>query len=133
MKCLLCSLWKSRRWETVRHTGQWIYQRRNKERRIVKGPRDGNEKPDDQWKETGVFKCLLTEGGRARLVVPPGGHTLIFYSVSDCSRKSNQHWEMAGLARQDGDTADAARQTRLAQEWHQRARDGGCEEKDAPK
>lgn len=37
-------------------------------------------------------------------------------------RKANQHWEMAGLARQDGDMNDALRHTRLAQEHEKYAR-----------
>jgi len=40
-------------------------------------------------------------------------------------RKSDQAWDMAGLARQDGDMADAERQTKFAQrcdaERHRRA------------
>jgi hypothetical protein len=57
VKCLLCSFWKSLQWETVKHTGQWIYQRRKKsERRIIKGPKSGDEQPDLQWKETGIFE-----------------------------------------------------------------------------
>jgi hypothetical protein len=39
-----------------------------------------------------------------------------------CIRKANQHWEMAGLARQDGDTKDAERHTKLAREWDEKAR-----------
>lgn len=55
MKCLLCQFWRRLQWQTVKHTGQWIYQQRNSERRIVKGPKQGSEKPDLQWKETGKF------------------------------------------------------------------------------
>lgn len=58
---------------------------------------------------------------------------MIYYGVSDCRRKADHHWEMAGCARRDNDDKDAERHTRLAFEWTQRARDGGCEEKDAPK
>lgn len=47
------------------------------------------------------------------------------YDAEACRRKADQHWEMAGLARQDGDGADAARHTRLAQAWEERARAGG--------
>ncbi len=47
------------------------------------------------------------------------------YTAEDCRRKADQHWEMAGLARQDGDTADAHRHTREARLWDQRAADGG--------
>jgi hypothetical protein len=52
------------------------------------------------------------------------------YSPEQCKWNANQHWEMAGLARQDGDTADADRHTRDARLWDQRAADGGhpCEE-----
>ncbi len=32
-------------------------------------------------------------------------------------RKADQHWDMAGLARQDGDMADAERHTKLAREF----------------
>lgn len=32
-------------------------------------------------------------------------------------RKANQHWEMAGLARMDGDTPDERRHTRKAQRY----------------
>lgn len=46
-------------------------------------------------------------------------------SAEDCRRKANQHWEMAGLARQDGDHADMHRHTREARLWEQRAADGG--------
>ncbi len=34
-------------------------------------------------------------------------------------RKADQAWEMAGLARQDGDHADAERQTKKAREYEQ--------------
>jgi hypothetical protein len=37
-----------------------------------------------------------------------------------CLRKANQHWEMAGLARQDGDKVDADRHTKLAIMWDER-------------
>lgn len=36
-------------------------------------------------------------------------------------RKADQHWEMAGLARQDGDTADEKRHTWLARDYQRRA------------
>lgn len=43
-------------------------------------------------------------------------------------RKANQHWEMAGLARQDRDTADEQRHTaearRIDEEVARRAREG---------
>jgi hypothetical protein len=34
-------------------------------------------------------------------------------------RKADQHWEMAGLARQDGDRADADRHTKEARRYEQ--------------
>lgn len=40
----------------------------------------------------------------------------------DYLRKANQHWEMAGLARADGDHKDAERHTKLAREHDQKAR-----------
>ena len=40
-----------------------------------------------------------------------------------CRRKADQHWEMAGLARQDGDKEDAARHTKLALEWEEKAKE----------
>lgn len=42
-------------------------------------------------------------------------------TTSDCKRKANQHWELAGLARQDGDYADEKRHTDLARMWDLRA------------
>lgn len=48
-----------------------------------------------------------------------------FYTPEDCRRKADQHWEMAGLARQDNDKADADRHTVLAYTWTDRARQGG--------
>ena len=38
-----------------------------------------------------------------------------------CQNKADQHWELAGLARQDGDKADEERQTKLAREWQAKA------------
>lgn len=35
-------------------------------------------------------------------------------------RKRDQEWDMAGLARQDGDAADAARHTELALKYQRR-------------
>lgn len=35
-------------------------------------------------------------------------------------RKANQHWDMAGLARQDGDTKDAERHTKLARDYERK-------------
>jgi hypothetical protein len=53
-----------------------------------------------------------------------------FYDPANCRRKADQHWEMAGCARTDGDAKDEARHTDLAREWHRRARDGGWQEGD---
>lgn len=39
--------------------------------------------------------------------------------------KEDQCWDMAGLARQDGDTKDAKLQTERAQWWRRRVADGG--------
>lgn len=36
-----------------------------------------------------------------------------------CRRKANQHWEMAGLARQDKDYEDEARHVRKARRYEQ--------------
>jgi hypothetical protein len=38
-----------------------------------------------------------------------------------CQMKADQHWDMAGLARQDGDKADEERQTKLARDWQAKA------------
>jgi len=38
-------------------------------------------------------------------------------------RKANQHWEMAGLARQDGDTMDAKNHMDQAREYERRAKE----------
>lgn len=48
-----------------------------------------------------------------------------FYSPEDCRRRAHQHWEMAGLARQDMDSSDAERHTKLARLWEARAETGG--------
>ncbi len=40
-----------------------------------------------------------------------------------CRMKANQEWEMAGLARQDGDKADCARHTEKAREWDAKAQE----------
>jgi hypothetical protein len=50
-----------------------------------------------------------------------------------CIRKANQHYEMAGLARADGDTADAERHLKLAKAWDKKANatDGEYEIKEA--
>lgn len=50
-----------------------------------------------------------------------------FYDVENCIRKADQHWEMAGLARQDNDMKDSERQTKLARLWQDRAAAGGWE------
>jgi hypothetical protein len=50
-----------------------------------------------------------------------------YYSAEDCRRKADQHWDMAGLARQDGDKTDEQKHTDKAREWDQRARSGGWE------
>lgn len=44
------------------------------------------------------------------------------YTEEECWRKANQHWEMAGLARQDRDFKDANRHTEAARKWEVRAR-----------
>jgi hypothetical protein len=41
-------------------------------------------------------------------------------AIERLRRKRDQHWEMAGLARQDGDTVDAARHTAKAREYEKR-------------
>lgn len=38
-------------------------------------------------------------------------------SLEKLRRKADQHWEMAGLARQDGDSKDEERHTKLAREY----------------
>ena len=43
--------------------------------------------------------------------------------VDRLQRKANQHWEMAGLARQDGDKTDAHNQTNLAREAEARIKE----------
>lgn len=48
-----------------------------------------------------------------------------FRTASDCRVKADQHWDMAGLARQDGDKAAAVEHTEKARQWDQRARAGG--------
>jgi len=50
------------------------------------------------------------------------------YTLQDCLRKTNQEWEMAGLARLDGDSKDEARHTAQAKLWAQRAKEGGYTE-----
>ena len=56
-----------------------------------------------------------------------------FYDVNACRRKADQHWEMAGLAHQDGDKTDAAHHTREAALWEFRITMGGWHEKPAKK
>jgi hypothetical protein len=51
-----------------------------------------------------------------------------FYDVNACLKKGDKHWELAGLARQDGDSKDEERHTKLARLWDQRAKEGGYEE-----
>jgi hypothetical protein len=53
---------------------------------------------------------------------------MAIYDEAACRRKADQHYEMAGLASQDGDKADAARHIELAKLWDQRAKDGGYQE-----
>lgn len=43
-------------------------------------------------------------------------------------RKANQHWEMAGLARQDRDMAEAIRHTKLAQQYDQKFKEYSSEQ-----
>ena len=38
-------------------------------------------------------------------------------SLERLRRKRDQEWELAGLARQDGDTADELKHTQLAQDY----------------
>lgn len=52
-----------------------------------------------------------------------------FYSPEDCRRKEDQHWEMAGCARQDRDSKDEKRHTDLARLWANRRAEGGYESK----
>ena len=42
-------------------------------------------------------------------------------------RKADQAWEMAGLARQDGDVADMKRRTAEAKEYDRQIKDGEYE------
>jgi len=52
-----------------------------------------------------------------------------YYTPEECRRKADQHWDMAGLARQDRDYIDAEKHTRMARVWDARVVDGGFEEK----
>lgn len=40
-----------------------------------------------------------------------------------CINKADQHYEMAGLARQDRDTKDEIRHIELAREWDRKAKE----------
>ena len=40
-------------------------------------------------------------------------------------RKADQHWDMAGLARQDNDMKEAERHTQLAREYEAKVREEG--------
>lgn len=51
-----------------------------------------------------------------------------FYTPEQCRRKADQHWDMAGLARQDRDRQDELRHTSLARKWDRRAAEGGWDE-----
>lgn len=42
------------------------------------------------------------------------------WSIVDLVRKVDQHWEMAGLARLDGDEKDATRHIALAKKYQRR-------------
>jgi hypothetical protein len=44
-------------------------------------------------------------------------------TAEQARRKADQHWEMAGLAAQDGDKEDAARHTKLARHYDQLVRE----------
>lgn len=44
-------------------------------------------------------------------------------NLNDLRRKADQAWEMAGLARQDGDKADEERWTRTAQDYEQQIKE----------
>jgi hypothetical protein len=43
----------------------------------------------------------------------------LYWSTEKLRRKANQHWEMAGLARQDNDKVDADRHTAIARLYEQ--------------
>jgi hypothetical protein len=45
------------------------------------------------------------------------------YGIDYFLQKANQHWELAGLARMDGDHKDAERHTKLARDWDRKARE----------
>lgn len=46
---------------------------------------------------------------------------------NDYRRKENQHWEMAGLARQDGDKAEEERHMKLARHYEALANEQGSD------
>ena len=54
-----------------------------------------------------------------------------FYDVEACYAKADQHYEMAGLARLDGDIPDADRHMQEARLWDDKARQGGYNESNA--
>lgn len=56
MRCILCQYWKQFSWRTEKDTGVWVYQSRGEERRVLKGPKFGNEPIDQHWLETGQWK-----------------------------------------------------------------------------
>ena len=43
--------------------------------------------------------------------------------VDRLRRKSSQEWDMAGLARQDGDVADSERHTKMARDYDRQLAD----------
>lgn len=43
------------------------------------------------------------------------------YTYEECIRKSNQAWELAGCARQDGDKEDEQKHIELARMWARKA------------
>ncbi len=45
------------------------------------------------------------------------------WSIEKLRRKADQHWEMAGLARQDNDPKDAENHTTLARRYEARIRE----------
>lgn len=44
-------------------------------------------------------------------------------TIEQLRRKADQHWELAGMARLDGDFADEARHMKLARELERRIRE----------
>lgn len=49
--------------------------------------------------------------------------TTLVHSFDYFINKANQHWEMAGLARLDGDREEAERHVRLARHYEHKARE----------